>query len=117
MYLKKVPIIDLNNEMLLKIVFSMMLFTKSEIEELKQAREELPIYKIDTAKTKKVARNQGSSKRNLSSQHSNQSQSSFSKNMPKSQKSPVSSNHEGTVGSIGTNEQHLSQKDIRTAAG
>ena len=54
MYLKKTPVIDLNNEILLKIIFSMMNFTKREIEDLKAVRDELPVYKIDHSKTKKV---------------------------------------------------------------
>ena len=33
-YLKKTPIIELSNEMLLKIIYSMMNFTKGEIEDL-----------------------------------------------------------------------------------
>ena len=53
-YLKKTPIVDLGNEMLLKIIFSIMAFTDQEIAELKEARENLPIYKIDTFKTKKL---------------------------------------------------------------
>ena len=54
MYLKKTPIIDLNNEVLLKIIFSMMHFTKREIDDLKEVRDELPVYKIDHSKTKKA---------------------------------------------------------------
>ena len=52
-YLKKTPIVDLSNEMLLKIIFSMMEFTKADISDIQAAREELPVYKIDTASTKK----------------------------------------------------------------
>jgi hypothetical protein len=33
--LKKTPIVDLGNEMLLKIIFSMMAFTDQEIADLK----------------------------------------------------------------------------------
>lgn len=54
MYLKKTPVVDLNNEILLKIIFSMMHFTKQEIEDLKEVRDELPVYKIDHSKTKKA---------------------------------------------------------------
>lgn len=52
MYLKKTPIIDLNNEILLKVIFSMLEFTAQEINELSAARQELPAYKIDKSSTK-----------------------------------------------------------------
>ena len=52
MYLKKTPIIDLNNEILLKVIFSMLEFTPQEINDLAAARQELPAYKIDKSSTK-----------------------------------------------------------------
>ena len=63
-YLKKTPIVDLQNEILLKIIYSMMEFTKPEISDIQQAREELPIYKVDVnaSKLKKKERD-ASSKR------------------------------------------------------
>ena len=54
MFLKKTPIVDIGNETLLKIIYSMMSFTDQEIQELKEARALLPTYKIDTSKTKKL---------------------------------------------------------------
>ena len=56
LFLKKTPLVDLSNEMLLKIIYSMMAFTDQEIAELKETRESLPVYKIDSSKTKKVKR-------------------------------------------------------------
>ena len=38
MFLKKTPIIDTGNEMLLKIIYSMLMFTQAEIQELNDAR-------------------------------------------------------------------------------
>lgn len=52
MYLKKTPIIDLNNEILLKVIFSMLEFTAQEINELLAVRQELPAYKIDKSSSK-----------------------------------------------------------------
>ena len=52
MYLKKTPIIDMNNEILLKVIFSMLEFTAQEINELVVARQELPAYKVDKSSTK-----------------------------------------------------------------
>ena len=54
MFLKKTPIIDTSNEVLLKIIFSMLMFTQAEIQELNDARLLLPSYKIDSSKTKKA---------------------------------------------------------------
>lgn len=53
MFLKKTPIIDMNNEMLLKIVFSMLQYSKEEIAELDDARKQLPSYKIDSKKPRR----------------------------------------------------------------
>ena len=61
MFLKKTPIVDLSNEVLLKIIFSMMSFTDQEIAELKEARDELPVYKVDNSKTKKAKKERESS--------------------------------------------------------
>ena len=52
MYLKKTPIIYLNNEILLKVIFSMLEFTPQDISELLAVRQELPAYKIDKSSTK-----------------------------------------------------------------
>ena len=94
MYLKKTPVVDLGNEMLLKIIFSMMHFTERDIADLKEAREELPVYLVDSSKTKKMKREREmSAKKNSSSALSNSNQS-YEKT---SVKSRGSYNTEGNV--------------------
>lgn len=80
MYLKKVPIIDVNNEMLLKILYSMMNFSKDEIQRLQETREELPVYKIDSNKTKskQQAVKREVSQRNSSNQNSYENDEKYS---------------------------------------
>lgn len=50
--MRRTPIIDLGNEVILKVVYSMMGFTKSEIDGLEEQRSELPVYTVDSSKTK-----------------------------------------------------------------
>ena len=52
-YLRKVPIIDVSNEMMLKIIFSMLKFSPPEVDELEAARKQLPVYVIDKKQSKK----------------------------------------------------------------
>jgi hypothetical protein len=60
-YLRRNPIIDFNNEVILKVVYSMMNFTKAEIERLELERADLPVYMIDQTKTKAKSSKKGSS--------------------------------------------------------
>ena len=53
LYLRKVPIIDLSNEMMLKIMFSMLKFSPQEVDDLEAARKQLPVYVIDKKQSKK----------------------------------------------------------------
>ena len=39
LYLRKAPVIDLSNEMMLKIVFSMLKFSQADIADLDAARK------------------------------------------------------------------------------
>lgn len=52
-YLRKVPIIDVSNEMMLKIVFSMLKFSPQEVNDLEAARKQLPVYVVDKKQSKK----------------------------------------------------------------
>lgn len=86
MFLKKTPIVDLQNEILLQIIFSILNFSEAEKQELKDRREELPTYVIDQSKTKK-AKKEREAKKGASSVVSHQSSGStedkhayFSKN-------------------------------------
>lgn len=74
-YLKKTPIVDLQNEILLKIIYSMMEFTKPEISDIQQAREELPIYKVDVNASKLKKKERDASSKRLSSQNGSQNSS------------------------------------------
>ena len=74
-YLKKTPIVDLQNEILLKIIYSMMEFTKAEISDIQQAREELPIYKVDVNASKLKKKERDASSKRLSSQNASQNSS------------------------------------------
>ncbi len=52
--MKKIPIFDLSDEILLKIVFSMLNLTIKEIEDLCASRKNLPVYNIDVDSTRKA---------------------------------------------------------------
>lgn len=52
-YLMKSPIINMNNEIILKVLFSLLNFSKEDVDEVDQARKRLPVYKVDEKNTKK----------------------------------------------------------------
>ena len=54
MYLLKNPIIDVHNEVILQIVYSLLNLSKDEIDEITNSRRKLPVYKIDEKGTKKA---------------------------------------------------------------
>ena len=53
-YLLKTPMIDQHNEIILQIVYSLLGFSKDEIKQISEARNQLPVYKIDEKQTKKA---------------------------------------------------------------
>lgn len=75
MYLKKTPIIDGQTEALLTIIFSMLKFSEKEIRDLRQAREELPVYTVDGGKTKQMRRDREASAKKSNSALSNSNHS------------------------------------------
>ena len=52
-FLLKTPVINLNNEIVLKVIYSLLNFSKADQEDIEKARNKLPIYKIDEKGTKK----------------------------------------------------------------
>ena len=65
MYLKKLPLLASSSDksvqaaqsqqdQLLKVIYSMLEFTDAEIVEIREARELLPLYKVDKDATKKM---------------------------------------------------------------
>lgn len=76
MYLKKTPIVDLQNEILLHIIFSILNFTEREKQELKDHREELPLYVVDQSKTKKAKKEKEAKKVSAAASQSQQSNGS-----------------------------------------
>lgn len=95
MYLKKTPIIDLNNEILLKVIFSMLEFTPHEISELLAVRQDLPAYKIDKSSTK--GKQQAKRAPNLLSVQVNSNGNNSSRNQITDTLSQASARNNGTV--------------------